>query len=469
MTNSELTALVEALRAENEQLRTAVSAGAAVGAGSGAAPDVGGVTRRRAGRGRAAASAALVVVGLLLAPLALVTSWGATQLTDTEAFVGTFAPLARDAAVQDLVVNEVMTVVTEQVDFDATTAQVFDAVGQLGLPPAASSALQALQKPAALGLQSLASSAVSEVVRSPAFADVWEQALRVTHQQLVAALTSDPAAALSISASGELAVQLGPIVQAVRQALITQGLSFAEAIPAVDVSIVIAHSDSLVQLTLAYALAVGLGSWLPWVSLILLAAGVLLARGRPVAVLRTGIALGVVMVLVAVALRIGSLVAVAAIAPRYVPADAAGVLYDTLTVWAAQTAVALAVLAFTVALIAWAVGPLRPAPALRSAFASAAARLRRYGDTRGITTGAIGRRLGRQRRLVEVLIALIGAALILFVRPITIGGVVGTAVTVVLLLLLVELLQRPPDELEPDLLTPAPETTVRMELRGRSS
>jgi hypothetical protein len=316
-------------------------------------------------------------------------------------------------------------------------------VDQLGLPPAASAALTALKKPAALGLQSLATTVVTNFVESPAFADIWEQALRVSHQQLMAAMTNDPAGALSISSSGELSVQLGPIIEAVKAAMIDQGLGFADAIPTVDLNIVVAKSDSFGQLTLAYGLAVSLGMWLPWIAIAFLAAGVVAAKRRTVALFWTGLSLGVLMVLLGIALRIGNLVTVASIAPRYVPIDAAGVIYDAVTSMIASTVAAMAVLAFTVMVIAWAVGPYRPAPALRKAFGDAATKLRAIGDARGISTGAFGRVLGRQRVLIQVLIGVAAAAFILFVRPLSTGQIIWTAVIAVVLLLLVELLQRP--------------------------
>ncbi len=441
LTNAELAALVQQLQEENERLRAEVQVAETAPAVS---ADVGApAARRRRGRGRTVASVALVVIGLVLAPVAVAANWAESQLADTEAFVGTFAPLAQDPAVRAFVIDEVMTAVEQQVDFEQTTSDVFDAVDQLGLPPKASAALGALKRPAALGLQSLATTVVTQFVESPAFADIWAQALRVSHQQLVAAMTNDPSAALSISSSGELAVQLGPIIQAVKQAMVDQGLSFADAIPAVDVSIVVAKSDSFGQLTLAYGLAVSLGMWLPWIALAFLAAGVAAAKRRTVTLFWTGLALGVVMVLLGIALRIGNLVTVASIAPRYVPIDAAGVIYDTVTSTIASTVTALAVLAFTVMVIAWAVGPFRPAPALRRAFGDAATRLRAAGDERGISTGAFGRVLGKQRVLIEALIGVAAAALILFVRPLSTGQIIWTAVVAVVLLLLVEVLQRP--------------------------
>ena len=71
-------------------------------------------------------------------------------------------------------------------------------------------------------------------------------------------------------------------------------------------------------------------------------------------------------------------------------------------------------------------------------------RLRRYGDSRAITTGAFGRWLGRNRVAVEVLIGVAAAAVILAVRPIGTGRIVLTAVAALVLLVLVELVQRPP-------------------------
>jgi len=442
MTNSQLLAMVEELQAENAQLRTEVGLAETL-----PLPDQGGRAdaprRRRRGRGRTVAAVALVVIGLILTPVAVMGNWAKGQLADTDAFVATFAPLAQDPAVKAFVVSEVMTVIEEQVDFETTTSEVFDAVSDLGLPPAANTALQALKRPAALGLQSLATTVVTNFVDSDAFENIWAQALRLSHQQLVAAMTGDPTSAIAISGSGELSVQLGPILDAVKRALADQGFGFADAIPSVNVNITVAQADGIGQLTLLYALAVGIGSWLPWIALAFLVAGVVVAKRRKVALFWTGFTLGILMVLLGIALRIGNIVTVASIAPRYVPIDAAGVIYDTVTSLIASTVVAVAVLAFTVMVISWAVGPYRPAPALRAAFAEGAVRLRRIGDARGISTGRFGTGLARYRVLVQVLVGVAAAAIILFVRPLSTGQIIWTAVVAVIVLLLVELLQRP--------------------------
>ncbi|HEY6801559.1 MAG TPA: hypothetical protein VI121_13000, partial [Agromyces sp.] len=205
-TNGDLEARVAQLEAENAALRahgesmTSTDSAASVGP-----------ARERRRWGRTAVAVVLVVVGLLLAPVATISAWARLQLVDTDRFVATFAPLASDPEVQDYVGDQVTAAIEEQVDIPTLTSDLFDGLGQLDLPPRAQSALELLEGPATQGLQSLVSGVVDRVVESPAFADVWATALRVSHRQFVAAVQGDPGAALAIGGDGSIAVQLGPV------------------------------------------------------------------------------------------------------------------------------------------------------------------------------------------------------------------------------------------------------------------
>ena len=53
-----------------------------------------------------------------------------------------------------------------------------------------------------------------------------------------------PTGALTIDESGQISIQLAPIIAAVKQRLVARGLTLAERIPAVDKSIVIAQTDA---------------------------------------------------------------------------------------------------------------------------------------------------------------------------------------------------------------------------------
>ncbi|KQM82810.1 hypothetical protein [Agromyces sp. Leaf222] len=436
--DQELLARIEALEAENARLRVEVEVPRAV---AGTPTKV-----RRSGRGRVAAATALVIIGVLLAPIAVLGGWAKNQLVDTDTFVATFAPLADDPEVQAYVSDAATTAILESVDIAAYTSAVFDAIKDLGLPPRAEQALGLLEGPATQGIETLVGQIVNRFVTSDAFGDIFEQALRTTHTQTIAALQGDPNAALQISGDGELGIQLGPIIEEIKQRLVDAGVGFAANIPAIDRTIVVAKAESLVTVQLVYGLAVSVGIWLPWIALAFLIAGILVAPRRRTAIIWTTSALAVSLAILASGFGIGRLYFIGTVSPGIVPTGAAEVIYDQIVDRMFATTVALIVFAVAAALIAWLSGPT-PTPAKLRGFADAGfGSVRRAAAARGLTTGSFGAWLGRQRVLVFSLITLGAVAVILFTRPITVSLVVWTIVVALLLVALVELLQRPADE-----------------------
>ena len=439
---SELAARIEKLEAENAALRSEAETARAAGAteAAGAAP------RRRRQRGRTATAIVLVVVGLILSPVAVISAWARLELVDTDRFVATFAPLADEPAVQAYLADEVTAVIEEQVDIAALTSDIFDGLQQLDLPPRAQQALALLEAPATQGLQSLVSSVVDRLVQSDAFADIWATALRASHRAFVAAVEDDPGGALAISGDGTVSVELGPIVEAVKDRLEQQGVGFASAIPVVDRSIEVVQSDAFVLVETVYALAVAAGTWLPLICLALMVAGVLVAPRRIVALMWTSAGLALSMAIMASGVGIGRLYFVSAVSPSIMPASTARALYGGLVELMLNTIVAIFVLAVLVAVIAWFSGPWRPARAMRRWATSGFAAIRRAGASYGVTTGSFGIALDKWRSAAYLLIALVAAAVVLFNRPVTIGLVVSTVLIALLAVLLVELLRRPADE-----------------------
>lgn len=450
LTNADLQQRILALEAENESLRESVAAAEVALAAS--SPDSPlGSPRPRKGRGWgwALLSVVLVLVGALLAPAGLVAGWAKTQLTDTDGFVATYAPLARDAGVQTFITDQTMVVIQENVDIPAITSDVVDGITSLGTGPAATRALEALKGPAAQGIVTLVRSSVQGFVSSDAFAQVFEQALRVSHQQFVATLQGDRNAALAVASDGSIGVQLAPIIAQVRQLLIDQGLTFASAIPAVDYTITIAQDTSLPTVQAFYGLAVSAGAWLPWIALLFLAAGVVVARRRSTALIAAAVALAAAMLVVVVAFAVGVSVFTASVSPSIMPAGVASTVFATLTQSMQGTAVAVLVLGLAVAVVGW-LGEPYPVPRrLRRFAASGADAVRRAGERAGLATGAVGTWMHRQRLLLRVAVAVIAAAVVLFVRPLSVGLIVWTLVLAVLVLAILEVVQRPPGEADP--------------------
>lgn len=386
----------------------------------------------------------LIVLGAILAPVAIVATWAQVTLTDTERFVATYAPLAEEAAVQAYVTDEVVTIINDRVDIPAITSDVIDGITSLGTGPAATKALDALKGPAAAGLQSLIQNRVAKFVSSETFATVWEQALRITHKQFVATMQGNPQAAVAIGSDGSIGVQLAPIIEAVKSALVEQGITIAEQIPTINRTITVAQSDSIPTVQLGYSLAVAAGAWLSWVALGLLAAGVLVARRKSRALIWAAVALAITSGLAVAAFAIGQGVFITSVSPSLLPSDVAGILYATVIGAMQDTAVAVLTLALVVAIVGWLAGPFDTPRKLRGFVSAGTASLRNAAARRGLTTGRFGEALYAQRVLIHAAIAVIAAAVIVFVRPISISLILWTLVIALIVLALVELLQRPP-------------------------
>lgn len=444
LTNAELQRRIEELESENSVLRTRSAAAASV-----VAPAQMGTATRQRGWAWTLLAAVLIVVGALVAPLAVVGSWASTTLSDTEKFVAEYAPLAKDPAVQGFLSDQVVAVINEHVDVTALTSEVIDGITGLGTGPVATRALDALKGPAAAGITSLMHSTVSNFVESDAFADVWASALRVSHTQLVAAMRNDPSAALALGSDGSVGIALGPIIDAVKVALVDQGIGVAAQIPAINRTVVLAQSDALPTIQLAYGLAVSAVAWLPLFGVLLLVAGVLVARRRFVALIWAAIALAITMTLTAIAFAVGNIFVVTTISPAVVPTTVTTLLYETLTDGMREVSIAVIVLAISVAVVAWLAGPFVTPRRMRALVTSGAASIRAALEPRGLGTGRFGGWLYKQHTLVRVAIALIGAAIVLFVRPLTPGLIVWTLVVAAVVLAVVELLQRPPAKPHP--------------------
>ncbi|PFG20892.1 hypothetical protein [Serinibacter salmoneus] len=205
-------------------------------------------------RARSILAAILLIVGAVLAPIAAIGANTRAQLVSTDTFVATYGSLAQDPAVVDALAAAVGERVEVATDSDVATA--------------------------------LARATTREVVSSDAFGSVWEGMLRGAHAGVSAVVDGD--GALSVNDGGELTVNVSTIVGAVRDQLVTWGFEAAERIAADQEPLVLVQSDEVALALQAYQATATVGAWLPWVSLALLAAGVLLAVDRRRALGRAG-------------------------------------------------------------------------------------------------------------------------------------------------------------------------------------
>lgn len=436
---AELVARVAALEAENAQLRAAAVARTTPAV---AEPLPAPVAQRRR-PGRALAATVLIVVAALLAPVAVVAVWAQDLVTDTDRYLATVEPLVDDPQIQSAVTNRVTGAIVEAADLEGLAADGVAAVEGLDLPPRVAAVAGSLQGPLVNAATGFVRDVVDRVVTSDLFAAVWDEANRTVHDQLNAVLRGDPDAIASINAQGTLTVDLSGVIDTVKTSLSDAGFTIVDRLPTIDASFPLMQSADLVRAQNAYNVLDVLGTWLIWVVLGLLAAGVLLSRHKARALVVAGLSLAGAMLLLGAVLTIGRSVYVNALPPAVQRPDAAVVVYDQVVSLLRITLRSALVLGLVVALVAFLAGGSSAARALRASWTRGAAALRGAGERRGVSTGPVGVWFAEQRSLVRVVVAAGAALALVLADHLTPAYVVTVAVVAVVVLAVAALVARP--------------------------
>ncbi|GAA4547167.1 hypothetical protein GCM10023175_30920 [Pseudonocardia xishanensis] len=394
-----------------------------------------GPPRRRARiRWRSVVAAVLIVLGVVLTPVSLVSVWTRQQLSNTDSFVATVGPVIDDPAVQAAVTDRVTTTVFSYVDVQQLADEALAALAAQGLPPRLVERLGSFTPALQTAATGFVHDKVGLLVASPQFAEAWDRALRLAHQQLVAVLSGDSQAV--VVQNGTVYLDLAPVIDAAKQRLVAEGLTAAGAIPEVHPTIALAPADKLVRAQWAYTTFTSVATVLPWITLLLLAVGVYLARRRLRALI--GAALGVALALVVLA---AGLLVVRGVLVGAVPqtgAVAAASAFDLLVGSLRTSGRALLVLALVVALGAFLAGPSATATGLRRRTAGLVARIRG-----GRSTGPVGAWVGAHVRVLRIGAVAVAALVFVFLSQPT--GVTILVIVAVLLVVLavIEFLARP--------------------------
>src|SRR5262245_31157560 len=91
----------------------------------------------------------LIVLGSALSPLAVTAVWLKSEVSDTDRYVATVAPLAHDPALQSAVTDRITTEIFNRIDVTGLANQAADALSRQGVPPQVSTALHGLAQPIA--------------------------------------------------------------------------------------------------------------------------------------------------------------------------------------------------------------------------------------------------------------------------------------------------------------------------------
>lgn len=391
-------------------------------------------------RGRSLLGAVLVVLGCLLAPLSVVAAWAADVVGDTGRYVATVGPLASDPAVQDAVANRATDALMSRLDLPALLADVTPADRprlQQALGGRLGGALEG-------AVRSLVHDEARKAAASDAFRTVWTDANRRIHSSLDKALTGSGGGAVQLT-DDTVTLDLGPLVDQVKQRLVDAGLTPAEHIPTVHTDFTLARSDQIARYRTYLRLLQLAGNWLPVPAVLLIAAGVLLSVRRRRALVAGCVGVAVATGILGIGLSVFRTFYLDRL-PAGVSPGAAAAVYDALVHFLRTTVRMVVAVAVVVALGAWLTGPGRYAVLVRRLWSAGIGAVRSTAGHAGLRTGPVGPFVRRQHAWIGRLLVVVALVVwLLWSRP-TGWVVVGIALCLLAALAVVEFLASP----EPD-------------------
>ncbi|MFI9785967.1 hypothetical protein ACIHEI_21065 [Kitasatospora sp. NPDC051984] len=381
----------------------------------------------------------LIVLAALLTPLAVVASWSRAQVTDTNRFVATLAPLASDPAVQGAVANRATTAIMQQLP-------ISDLLNEVAPPdrPALNAALGRIGPALTDGLTGFVHDQVLNVVQSDAFAGIWENILRNAHATFTKVLTGQGGGAVQVKGD-TVTLDLAPVITQVKDRLVANGVGLAAKIPETHTDFVLVQSDAVKKAQTGLRLLDVAGLWVPVLAVLCAVGGILLAVHHRRATV--GAALG--MAFAAVLLGIG-LTVFRALYLDKLPADvdqaAAMAVYDTLVRYLRAAVRMLLALGIVIALAAWLTGSGRRAGWVRQLWQAGLGAVRRAAEGIGMRLGPVGRFVHRRKAWLGWGAVAVAAIVLLTWGYPTAAVVLWIAVVLLAGLAVLEFLDTPADE-----------------------
>jgi len=346
-------------------------------------------------------AALLLVLACVLAPLAVFSIWLREEVTDTNRYVQTVAPLSKNRAIDAAVAAKITSELFAHVDVQA--------LAQQALPPNG----QFLAGPLASGLRSFTQQTAERALATPQFNELWKVANRAAHKQVVA-LVKGESGGIVTSKDGKVLLNLGALTSTVQKQLHDQGVTLFDGLKVNDTfelvqSKDLAKASKYVQYLEATAVI------LPLAVLAAFALAIGLSEDRRRTLLRGGLGLAFAMAVMLALLYAGRAWAVNAAAGNDVPHDAAVAFFNTVVRFlrtALRTAFTIGVV---VAAAAWVTGS---SPAAVRVRVTCRRGLTGLADREDWEFGTVGTLVAAHKRSLRYLIAIAGALiLVVWGRP----------------------------------------------------
>jgi hypothetical protein len=334
----------------------------------------------RARRTRGIVAWVLIVLASLLIPISIISTWAIRTITDTNQYVATMAPLARNPAI----VNHLADKATDAI---FSTGVVKNKV-TAALPPTA----KPIVTPIVNQVHDYVHGVALQVFESPKFGQLWDALNRRSHQAVVDIMTGKQSKLTQrVEQGGAIVVKVTPALEQIQQKLNARGVRLFNPIKPISntnngLGITIVSKDQVSKFSGFFNLVVKLRWLIPIVALLLAAIGIAVAVKRRKTLLRMAIGVGLVTLLLLAGLSLGRITFLNKAATHHLDQGVAAAVWDTLLHFL-KTDLRLALLVTVlVAFGAWVAGPSRYAVWIRSKSAQAARWI--AAEARALSSGA---------------------------------------------------------------------------------
>ena len=336
----------------------------------------------------------LVVLSVVFVPLAGLSVWVRNLVLDSDRYVETVAPLARNEAITNLVADRLTTRLFREVDVAEQAKEV--------LPERASF----LAGPISSGVETFTRQAAERVLASDQFATVWENANRRAHEAVVEALTGE-GKNVTIK-DGEVVLNLSAIIDEVIKRLDERGVTVFDSLAKDEknLQVTLFDAEQLEKARGAVHLLDQLRIVLVVLVFVFLGVALILSGNRRRSLIRWGVGVVIAMAIMAGLLALGR-AAYLGIAENH---DAAAAAFDIIVRNLRNGIRVIALFGIIVALAAFLSGPSRVAARIRRGSRDLIGGLGQRADEAGWDAGPVGVWVGAHKmalRIAGVIVALL--------------------------------------------------------------
>jgi hypothetical protein len=316
--------------------------------------------RHRLRRTRGIIAWVLLVLASLLIPIAVIAGWAITTVTNTDQYVATMAPLARNEVIQ----QHLATKATDALFSTHTAQNKIESV----LPEKAKPIVQ----PVTNEVKSYVSGLALQVFQSPHFGQLWDGLNRRSHNAVVDILTGKHSARLQkLEKGGQIVLNLTPALNQLIDKANSRGVTLFNPLKSVlakneSLSFTIVTKDQVSKFSGYFNLIVKLRWWIPVIALVVGILSIVVAVQRRKTLLRLTVGIALFTLVLLGVLSYGRGVFIEKAASHHLDPNVTAAVWDTMLRFL-KTSLRWTVLAsVVVAFLAWVFGPARYAVGIRA-------------------------------------------------------------------------------------------------------